>query len=130
MEMKTHCSLLTNYDFRNAPKFCCICLFVDEFTLLPAATTSPQGKHSLSPNSQSPAFTQNVVYLRCPVKYAGLPWWLNVKESTCQCRRLGFDPWIGKIPWKRKWPPTPAFLPGKSHGQKGLAVHGVAKGQT
>ena len=33
-----------------------------------------------------------------------------------QCRWPGFDPWVGKIPWRRKWQPTPVFLPGKSHG--------------
>ena len=43
-----------------------------------------------------------------------LPRWLCGKESTCQCRRCGFDPWIGKIPWRRKWQPTPVFLPGES----------------
>ena len=37
-----------------------------------------------------------------------------------QCRRPGFDPWVGKIPWRRKWQPTPAFLLGKSHGQRSL----------
>ena len=43
-------------------------------------------------------------------------------KSIClQCRRPGFDPWVGKIPWRRKWQPTPVFLPGKSHGQKSLA---------
>ena len=36
------------------------------------------------------------------------------------CRRLGFDPWVRKIPWRRKWHPTAVFLPGKSHGQKSL----------
>ena len=30
----------------------------------------------------------------------------------------GFDPWVGKIPWRRKWQPTPVLLPGKSHGQR------------
>ena len=46
------------------------------------------------------------------------------EESTCQYKRrkrLGFDPWIGRIPWTRKWPPTPVFLPGKFHGQRSLA---------
>ena len=33
----------------------------------------------------------------------GLPWWLNGKEPTCQCRRCRFNPWIMKIPWRRKW---------------------------
>ena len=42
----------------------------------------------------------------------GLLWWLSGK-STCQGRRPGFAPWVGKIPWRRKWQPTPVFLPGK-----------------
>ena len=40
------------------------------------------------------------------------------KEPTCQCRRHkrhGFDPWVGKIPWRRAWQPTPVFLPGEAH---------------
>ena len=54
----------------------------------------------------------------------GLLRWLSSKESTCQHRRLkrhGFDPWVGKIPWSRKWQPTPVFLRGKFHGQRSLA---------
>ena len=35
--------------------------------------------------------------------------------------RHGFDPWVGKICWSRKWQPTPVFLPGKCHGQRSLA---------
>ena len=55
-----------------------------------------------------------------------LPWWLSGKETTCQCMRCRFDPWVGKIPWRREkpgspWLPTPVFLPGKSHGQRSLA---------
>ena len=50
-----------------------------------------------------------------------LSWWLSSKESTCQCRRCGFNSWFGKIPWRRKWHPTPVFLPRKSHGQRSLA---------
>ena len=49
-----------------------------------------------------------------------LPWWLNGKESICQCKRYRFDPWVRKIPWRKKWQPTPVFLPGKSHGQRSL----------
>ena len=37
-----------------------------------------------------------------------------------QCRRHRFDPWVGKIPWRRKWQPSPVLLPGKSHGQRSL----------
>ena len=45
------------------------------------------------------------------------------KESTCQCRRCkrhGLDPWVRKIPWRRKWQPTPVFLPGESHERRSL----------
>ena len=37
-----------------------------------------------------------------------------------QCRRPRFDPWVRKIPWRRKWQPTPVSLPGESHGQRNL----------
>ena len=42
------------------------------------------------------------------------------KEPACQCGRHkghGFNPWLGKIPWRRAWQPNPVFLPGESHGQ-------------
>jgi len=51
----------------------------------------------------------------------GLPWWFSGKESACQYRRNQFDPWVGKIPWRKKWLPTTVFLPGESHGQRSLA---------
>ena len=38
--------------------------------------------------------------------------------------RHGFDPWVGKILWRRKWQPIPVFLPGESHGQRSLAGYG------
>ena len=66
-----------------------------------------------------------------------LPWWLSGKESAYQCRRHGFYPWVGMIPWRRKWQPTPVFLLGKSHGQRawrvtihGVTIHGVTKNWT
>ena len=43
------------------------------------------------------------------------------KEPTCQCRRherFGFSPWVGKIPWRRAWQPTPIFMPRESHRQR------------
>ena len=44
-----------------------------------------------------------------------------VKIRIClQCRKPRFDPWVGKIPWRREWQPTPVSLPGKSHGQRSL----------
>jgi len=49
---------------------------------------------------------------------------LGGKESTCQCRRHRFNPWVGKIPCRRKWQFTPVFLPRESHEQKSLAGYG------
>ena len=43
------------------------------------------------------------------------------KESAMQGRRRRFNPWVGKIIWRRAWQSTPIFLPGESHGQKSLA---------
>ena len=54
-------------------------------------------------------------------------------KNLPRCQRCGFDPWVGKIPWRRKWQPTPVFLSGESCGQRsleGYTVHGVAKSQT
>ena len=67
--------------------------------------------------------------------WSRLPWWLSGKESTCQCKRHRSDPWVGKIPWSRKWQPTPVFLPGEFHRQRslggvGAAAYGVAKNWT
>ncbi|XDA89333.1 hypothetical protein R6Z07M_018977 [Ovis aries] len=62
-------------------------------------------------------------YLRVCLFISWLPWWLSSRESIFQGRRFkrhGFDPWIRKILWKRKWQPTPVFLLGKSHGQRSL----------
>ena len=54
------------------------------------------------------------------VTLTGFPGGSDSKRVCPQCRRPGFDPWVGKIPWRRKWQPTPIFLPGKSHGRRSL----------
>ena len=54
-----------------------------------------------------------------------LPMWHSGKESACQCRRLWFNPRIGKIPWSRKRQLTPIFLPGKFHGQRSLVGYSL-----
>ena len=51
-------------------------------------------------------------------------WWHSGKELACQCsrhRRFRFNPWVGKIPQRRKWQPTPVLLSEKLHEQKSLA---------
>ena len=50
-----------------------------------------------------------------------LPSLITDKESSCLPRRHRFNPWVGQIPWRRKWQPTLVFLPGESHGQRSLA---------
>ena len=55
-------------------------------------------------------------YLLSEVLLSGLPRWLSGKESACQCRRLEFDPWVRKIPWRRDW----RLLPGECYGQRSL----------
>ena len=47
-------------------------------------------------------------------------WWLRPERICLKCRRQWFDPWLGKIPWRRKWQPTSVFLPKESHAQRGL----------
>ena len=66
--------------------------------------------------------THTYIYCCClffKLKYSGLPKWLSGKESACQAE--GFDPLVGKIPWRRKWQLTPVSLPGKPHGWRSLA---------
>ena len=54
----------------------------------------------------------------------GFPGGSEVKVSASNAEDLssipGFNPWVGKIPWRRKWQPTPVFLPGESHGRRSL----------
>ena len=54
----------------------------------------------------------------------GCPCGASDKESAYKCKRgkrCEFDPWVGKIPWRRKLQPTPVFLPQECHGQRNLA---------
>ena len=62
----------------------------------------------------------------------GFPGGASGKEPVCQCRRrkrLGFDPWVGKAPWRRKRQPTPVSSPGESRGRGAwrAAAHGAAE---
>ena len=57
----------------------------------------------------------------------GFPGGASGKEPAYQCRRpkrCRFHAWVGKIPWRRAWQPTPVFLPGESHGQRSLVGYG------
>ena len=82
-------------------------------------------QNSFSPSAgRGSGSRTGVCSLPCFLFLSGFPGGASGKEPACQCRRhkgLGFDPWVGKIPWRKKWQPTPVFLPGESHGQRSLA---------
>ena len=50
------------------------------------------------------------------ITYVGLPRWLSWQRIHLQCGRPRFDPWLGKIPWRRERLPTPVFWPEEFHG--------------
>ena len=68
-----------------------------------------------------PTYINTYVYI---YQYTwGFPGGQSGKEPACQCsrpKRQGFYPWVGKIPWRKAWQPTPVFLPGESQGQRSL----------
>ena len=67
------------------------------------------------------------IWIRLP-RFQGFPGGPGGKEPTCQCRRYkrgGFDPWVRKIPWRKKWHPTPIFLPGVSQGKRSLVGYSL-----
>ena len=62
----------------------------------------------------------NILAWRIPWDLFGLPWWLRQKSVCLQCGRPRFDPQVRKIPWRRKWQPTPVLVPRKFHGWRSL----------
>ena len=62
-----------------------------------------------------------VVYLFWDhISYLGLPWWHRQHRICLQWGKPGFNPWVGKIPWRRERLPTPVFVPGESYGHRSL----------
>ena len=67
---------------------------------------------------------KSLLLITITVFILGFPGGTSDEEPACQCRRhkrYGFDPWVGTLPWRRAWPPSPVFLPGDFHGQTSLA---------
>ena len=50
-----------------------------------------------------------------PLQYAWASLVAQLVRNPLQCGRPGFDPWAGKIPWRRTWQPSPVFWPGEFH---------------
>ena len=80
------------------------------------ATLTASSKHNNFPK----VLSSNAILKLKALAY-GLLWWLSGEESACRYKRHRFDPWVRKIPCRRKWQPTPVFFPGKFHGQRSLA---------
>ena len=70
-----------------------------------------------------PMGSQSRTSLSLSFSSKGFPSVARGEDPTCQCRRCwrgSFDPWVGKIPWRRAWQPPAGFLPGECHGQRNL----------
>ena len=66
------------------------------------------------------------IFIGVQQQQLGFPDGASGEESACQCRRHKrgrFSPWVGKIPWRKAWQPTPVFLLRISHGQRRLASY-------
>ena len=84
---------------------------------------APWNYIKLQNSRHEPAFHIWWLFQKTLVALGGFPGGTSGKEPACQCRRHkrgGFDPCVGKIPWRRARQPTPVFLPGESHGQRSL----------
>ena len=98
--------LASSLSVRGAPS-CSDVPALSDFLRLPLSpgrlclpSCSPQCSHcpTAQPHLQSASGTR------------GLPWWLSWQRICLQCRRPGFNPWVGKIPWRREWQPIPVSL--------------------
>ena len=83
-------------------------------------TNTPCITMMMTPLAQTSLLKSPDMYFISPIWYLRFLRWLSGKESTYQYNRHGFDPWVKKIPWRRKLQPTPVLLPGKSHRQRNL----------
>ena len=68
-----------------------------------------------------PSHNHKILPTTLPPSKNLVPWVAQMVKNLIQCGRPRFDPWVRKIPWKKKWQPILVFLPGKSHGQRSLA---------
>ena len=87
------------------------CCRMSHMLATPTETSDRQGESS------------SVSSFMLSIRALGFPDGASGKEPACQCRRYrrcGFDPWVGKMPWRREWQPSPVFFPGESQRQRSL----------
>ena len=120
------------------------CVLANNWNLLPGCWGSSWSKQSALPVPESllePAEAGDCGWGRgchgCPTPpftghftaalsfHVSSPLVAQTVKHLLQCRRPGFDPWEGKISCRRKWQPTPVFLPGKSHGRRSLVGYSL-----
>ena len=89
----------------------------DQPTQSPHPSTSSDGGPSLSGPQAHLITTPGPGDWGSQSPEPGLPWWFSWDTIRLQCRRPGFEPWFGKIPWKRAWQPTPVSWPGEAQGR-------------
>ena len=68
-------------------------------------------------------FIHVYIYIYIYSTFLGFPGGSDGKESSCNACRPGFDPWVGKVPLRREWKPTPVFLLGEVHGEQSLTSY-------
>ena len=116
----------------SSPSHCpSLTLFLPSFSFIcPDKSPSHPPSPTCSPNAGPFLHSRRRdEFVLCVMDSVGLPWGLSGKESACQCRRPGFDPWFGKILWRREWLSTPAFWPEEVHGQRSLAGYSPWSGK-
>ena len=92
----------------------------------PATPSNPSGPSQNHGQAGFPVFHRSSPIAICFTlgrAHMGFSRGTSGREPSCQCRRhktRGFNPWVGKIPWRRAWQPTPVSLPRESHGQRSL----------
>ena len=112
----------SNGTFRKQKKLCW-----HKPALTPASgVTSPEGRVTRLPGlpPPDPEGLAGLVGCSCFLwAFQAAPGVRNLPANAGRHQRQGFDPWVGKIPWRRAWQPAPVLLPGESHGQTSLAGH-------
>ena len=94
------------------------------FHPLPGQWVSPRAGSGCCPRCWDIQLLEARIRRALSPTYIFFPGGAGGKEPACQCRRQ-FNPWVRKIPWRRKWPPAPVFLPGEFQGQRSLVGYSL-----